>query len=51
MLQNMIGNVCIRSSNLKSRYVFPSSDHRCRIQSVSFIIHNLARLLSNSEVK
>jgi len=32
-------------------YVFPSSDHRCRVQSVSFIIHYLARLLSKSEVK
>jgi len=27
-------------------YVFPLSDHRCVAHSVSFIIHNLARLLS-----
>ena len=27
-------------------YVFPLSDHRCTVQSVRFIIHNLARLLS-----
>jgi len=47
----IIGTVCIRSRNLKSRYIFPSSDHRCAFQSVSFIIHNFARLLSKSDMK
>jgi len=32
-------------------YVFALADHRCIVQSVSFIIHNLARLLWKSEVK
>ena len=32
-------------------YVFPLSDHRCTVHSVSFVIHNFVRQLSKSEVK
>jgi len=40
----MIGNVCIRRRNLKSRYVFPSSDNRSRVQSVTLVTYIIDKI-------